>query len=172
LKYTPFYIAQRYLISKKGNQAVSFITGLAVVAMMVAVAAMFVIVSVVSGLVDLNKSMISDLHADLTLSSKNGKIISNIDEVTKIISEEPGVLYFSKIIEEKAYLNYKNKGDVVYLRGVDSMYIHVNPIDKSIYSGKYPSFNYSNEVIMETQLNSKLGILINSSDDFAQIQGL
>jgi len=169
LKHTPFYIAQRYLISKKGNQAVSFITGLAVIAMMVAVAAMFVIVSVVSGLVDLNRSMISDLQADLTMYSKSGKTIKNIDSIIKIISEESEIIYYSKIIEEKVYINYKNKGDVVYLRGVDSMYIHVNPINKSIYSGKYPSFNYSNEIVMETQLNSKLGILINSNNDFAQI---
>jgi len=137
--------------------------------MMVAVTAMFVIVSVLSGLVDLNRNMISDVHADLTLYSKNGKNIENIDNVIKTISEEPEILYFSKTIEEKAYINYKDKGDVVYLRGVDSMYVHVNPIDKNIYSGKYPSFNYSNEVIMESQLNIKLGILINSRNDFAQI---
>jgi hypothetical protein len=43
---TAFYIARRYLIAKKGSQAVSFITGLAAFAMMVAVAAMFIIISV------------------------------------------------------------------------------------------------------------------------------
>jgi len=169
LKYTSFYIAQRYLISKKGNQAVSFITGLAVIAMTVAVASMFVIVSVVSGLVDLNRSAISDLQADLTIYSKNGKTIKNIDNVIKKLSEESEISYFSKVVEEKAYISHKNKEDVVYLRGVDSMYIFVNPINENIYSGKYLSFNYSNEIIMETQLNSKLGVLINSNDDFAQI---
>ena len=51
---TAFYIARRYLIAKKGSQAVSFITGLAAFAMMVAVAAMFIIISVFSGLEDLN----------------------------------------------------------------------------------------------------------------------
>ncbi|MDE5447496.1 ABC transporter permease, partial [Elizabethkingia meningoseptica] len=61
MKSTPFYIAQRYLISKKGSQAVSFITSLAAFAMMVAVAAMFIIVSVFSGLIELNKKMISDI---------------------------------------------------------------------------------------------------------------
>jgi len=40
---TPFYIAFRYIVSKKGSQAVSFITGLAATAMTIAVMAMFIV---------------------------------------------------------------------------------------------------------------------------------
>jgi lipoprotein-releasing system permease protein len=46
-------------LAKKGSTAVTFITWLAVGAMTVAVAAMFVIISVFSGLEDLNKDLIS-----------------------------------------------------------------------------------------------------------------
>jgi lipoprotein-releasing system permease protein len=169
LKSTPFYIAQRYLISKKGSQAVSFITSLSAFAMMVAVAAMFIIVSVFSGLIELNKKMISDIHADLTLSPEKGKVIPNIAKVTGILSKEQEIAHFSKVIEEKAYINYKGNGEIVYLRGVDSAYTKVNPIDSTVFYGKYPSFKYSNEVIMETQLNNRLEIPVASEDDYAQI---
>lgn len=169
MKSTPFYIAQRYLISKKGSQAVSFITSLAAFAMMVAVAAMFIIVSVFSGLIELNKKMISDIHADLTLSPQSGKVIQDIRKVTKILSEESEIADFSKVIEEKAYINYKGNGEIVYLRGVDSAYTKVNPIDKNILLGAYPSFKYSNEVIMEAQLDNRLEIPVNSEEDYAQI---
>jgi lipoprotein-releasing system permease protein len=81
LKNIAFYIASRYLLSKKGSTAVTFITWLAVGAMTVAVTAMFVIISVFSGLEDLNKDLISNLHADLTLKSSTGKTIKNIDKV-------------------------------------------------------------------------------------------
>lgn len=169
MKSTPFYIAQRYLISKKGSQAVSFITSLSAFAMMVAVAAMFIIVSVFSGLIELNKKMISDIHADLTLSPEKGKVIPNIAKVTGILSKEQEIAHFSKVIEEKAYINYKGNGEIVYLRGVDSAYTKVNPIDSTVFYGKYPSFKYSNEVIMETQLNNRLEIPVASEDDYAQI---
>jgi lipoprotein-releasing system permease protein len=99
---TSFYIARRYLIAKKGSQAVSFITGLAAFAMMVAVAAMFIIISVFSGLEDLNKEFISNLHADLTLSSVKGKSIPNLNKVIRILKNEKEISHFSKIIEEKA----------------------------------------------------------------------
>ena len=155
---TAFYIARRYLIAKKGSQAVSFITGLAAFAMMVAVAAMFIIISVFSGLEDLNKDFISNLHADLTLKSTQGKVIPNIQKVTSTLKSENEISHFSKMIEEKVYIDYKNTGEIAYIRGVDSAYVKVNPIDKNIFYGSYPSFKFMNEVIMEAQLNNRLAI--------------
>ena len=155
---TAFYIARRYLIAKKGSQAVSFITGLAAFAMMVAVAAMFIIISVFSGLEDLNKDFISNLHADLTLKSTQGKVIPNIQKVTSTLKSENEISHFSKLIEEKVYIDYKNTGEIAYIRGVDSAYVKVNPIDKNIFYGSYPSFKFMNEVIMEAQLNNRLAI--------------
>ncbi len=169
MKSTPFYIASRYLIAKKGSQAVSFITGLAALAMMVAVACMFIIISVFSGLEDLNREMISDLHADLTIKSAKGKVIADIEKKTALLKQEMEVLYFSKVIEEKVYLNYDNVGEIAYLRGVDSLYTQVNPINKNILYGTYPSFSYKNEVIMEAQLNNRLAIPVGVDVDFATL---
>lgn len=166
---TPFYIARRYLIAKKGSQAVSFITGLAAFAMMIAVAAMFIIISVFSGLEDLNKDFISDLHADLTLSSIKGKSIPQLDKTLNILKNEKEISHFSKIIEEKVYIDYKNVGEIAYLRGVDSAYTEVNPIDKNIYYGNYPSFKYLNEVVMEGQLNIRLSLPVASEKGIATL---
>jgi len=167
LANTSFYIAQRYLISKKGNTAVTFITWLAAFAMMAAVASMFIIISVFAGLEDLNKDMISNLHADLTLTSTKGKSIKDLHKVETTLKKNPSVVHFSKIIEEKAYVTYKNVGEIAYLRGVDSAYSYVNPIQKKIYFGKYPSFTYSNEVILEHGLANRLSIPVDVENDYA-----
>lgn len=166
---TAYHIAKRYLMAKKGSQAVSFITGLAAFAMMVAVAAMFIIISVFSGLEDLNKDFISDLHADLTLSSAQGKRINNMERILKVLKDEKEILHFSKIIEEKVYLDYHNVGEIAYLRGVDSAYTLVNPIHKSILYGSYPSFRFTNEVMMEAQLNNRLSIPVGNETDVATL---
>ena len=166
---TPFYIARRYLIAKKGSQAVSFITGLAAFAMMVAVAAMFIIISVFSGLEDLNKDFISNLHADLTLKSDQGKLIPQLDKTLRVLKSEKEISHFSKIIEEKVYINYNNVGEIAYLRGVDSAYVKVNPINKNIIYGSYPSFKYTNEVVMEAQLNNRLAIPVANETDVATL---
>ena len=164
-----FYIASRYLISKKGSTAVTFITWLAAFAMVAAVAAMFIIVSVFSGLEELNKDMIANLHADLTIKSRTGKVLPNINTIQNSLKKNSEIAYFSKLIEEKVYLSYKNNGEIAYLRGVDSAYTNVNPINENIYYGKYPDFKYSNEVIMENSLDNRLSLPVNSSQDFATI---
>lgn len=168
-KNTALYIAKRYLLAKKGSTAVTFITWLAAIAMMVAVAAMFIIISVFSGLEDLNKELISNLHADLTVKSKSGKVLPNLKQLEKSLKSETEIANYSKVIEEKIYLDYSGKGDIAFLRGVDSAYVFVNPIDKNIFYGTYPSFKFSNEVLMENGLNNRLSLPVGSGTDFATV---
>ncbi len=137
--------------------------------MTVAVAAMFVIISVFSGLEVFNQNLISNLHADLTVKSTSGKTIKDFQKIKAILKKTPEIQDFSRVIEEKVYLNYNGKGDIAYLRGVDSAYTKVNPIDKTIFYGKYPSFEYSNEVIMENSLDIRLSIPVDTIQDFATV---
>ena len=169
MKNTAFYIATRYLLAKKGSTAVTFITWLAALAMMVAVTAMFIIISVFSGLEDLNQDLIANLHADLTLESNRGKTLPDIDKATKILNSTAEIAHFSKVIEEKVYINFRDNGDIANLRGVDSAYIFVNPVHKNIFYGKYPSFKYSNEVLIENKLDNRLAIPVGESSTFAEL---
>lgn len=147
----------------------TFITWLSAGAMMVAVTAMFVIISVFSGLETLNKDLISNLHADLTLKSASGKTVKDLDKVIGILTNNKAISNFSRVIEEKVYVNYKGKGDIAYIRGVDSAYIKVNPINEDVFYGTYPSFKYSNEVLMETNLHNRLSIPIDSTSNYATV---
>jgi lipoprotein-releasing system permease protein len=169
LKNIAFYIASRYILSKKGSTAVTFITWLAVGAMTVAVTAMFVIISVFSGLEDLNKDLISNLHADLTIKSSSGKTLKDFNKIEAVLKSNKEISHFSRVIEEKVYINYNGKGDIAYLRGVDSAYTKVNPIDKDVFYGIYPGFKYSNEVLMENSLDNRLAVPVASSSDYATI---
>lgn len=162
MKNIAFYIASRYLLSKKGSTAVTFITWLAVGAMSVAVAAMFVIISVFSGLEGFNKDLISNLHADLTIKSTSGKTLKNLEKIENTLKRNSKISNFSRVIEEKSYVNFNGKGDIAYIRGVDKAYTQVNPIDKSIFYGKYPSFEYTNEVLMENSLQNRLSIPVDT----------
>ncbi|WP_312900736.1 ABC transporter permease [Chryseobacterium taichungense] len=169
MKNIAFYIASRYLLAKKGSTAVTFITWLAVGAMTVAVTAMFVIISVFSGLEDLNKELISNLHADFTIKSSSGKTLKDFDKINSILKNNKEISNFSRLIEEKVYISYNGKGDIAYLRGVDSAYTKVNPVDKDIFYGSYPGFKYSNEVLMENSLDNRLSIPVSSDSGYATI---
>lgn len=165
----PFYIAKRYLISQKGSTAVTFITWLAAFAMMTAVACMFIIISVFSGLEDLNRDMIANLHADLTVRAKSGKSLPDIRKVESALKNTADIESFSKVIEEKVLCSYGDVSEIAYLRAVDSSYTQINPISKDVFFGSYPSYNFSNEAIMENTLNNRLKIPVGGADDFAML---
>ncbi len=169
MRNTAFYIATRYLLAKKGSTAVTFITWLAALAMMVAVTAMFIIISVFSGLEDLNRDLIANLHADLTLKSTQGKTLPAIDKAENTLKSETEIAHFSKVIEEKVYINFRENGDIANLRGVDSAYIFVNPINRNVFYGAYPSFKYANEVLVENKLDNRLGIPVGDGSDLAEL---
>lgn len=137
--------------------------------MLVAVAAMFIIISVFSALEDLNQDLIANLHADITVKSKTGKILPDIDKASKIIGENKEIAFYSKVIEEKAYITFRENGDIANLRGVDSAYIFVNPIHQNILYGVYPSYKFSNEVLMENKLNNRLAIPVGEGEEYATI---
>ena len=63
-----------------------------------------------SGLEDLNKDFISNLHADLTLKSTQGKVIPNIQKVTSTLKSEKRNQSFSKMIEEKSLHRLQKHG--------------------------------------------------------------
>lgn len=162
--HNSLYIAVRYLFSKKGSTAVTFITWLSALAMMTAVATMFIIISVFSGLEDLSREMISNLHSDLTLSTKSGKTLKDINYIEQILQKTDNVQHYSKVIEEKVLLSYGNNSEIAYLRAVDSAYTKINPIDKDIFFGNYPSFNFTNEVILEYTMDNRLKIPIGGDE--------
>lgn len=137
--------------------------------MMAAVASMFIIISVFSGLEELNKDLISNLHADLTISPAKSKSLADVKKIKQVLSKTPQIAHYSKTIEEKVYLSYGKVGEIAYLRGVDSAYTKVNPIDKTIFFGSYPSFDYSDEVILENQLDDRLAIPVGNGYDAATI---
>lgn len=137
--------------------------------MSVAVTAMFVIISVFSGLEDFNADLVKDLHADITVKSTAGKTIKNPSEILKVLKQNKEISQFSRVIEEKIYINFNGKGDIAYLRGVDSVYAQVNPIHKSIVYGTYPDFKFKDEVLIENSLDLRLSIPVNSEKDMATL---
>lgn len=131
--------------------------------MTVAVASMLVIVSVFSGLEELNNEMIKDLHADLTIKSNAGKTLPQIHKLEENLSKNKSIKAFSKVIEEKVFVEYDGTGDIARLRGVDEKYTAVNPIDNGVVIGDYPSFQYENEAVMDFLLSKRLSIPVGTS---------
>jgi lipoprotein-releasing system permease protein len=99
--------------------------------------ALFVVLSVFSGLKVFSLSFTNDIDPDLKISSTLGKsfLISpnQEDQIKKI----DGLAYYSKIIEERVLFTFDGKQEVTYLKGVDANFSKVNAIEKKLFNGQW-----------------------------------
>ena len=72
----PFYIARRYLFSKKSTNAINIISGISVLGVAVATMALVVTLSVFNGFSDLVASFFTDFDPQLKIVPVEGKTAS------------------------------------------------------------------------------------------------
>jgi lipoprotein-releasing system permease protein len=133
----PLYIAKRYIFSTSKNNAINIINRIASMGIIVGAMALFVVLSVFSGLKVFSLSFSNEIDPDLKVSSTLGKsfYISPLQE--KQIQNIDGVASYSKIIEERVLFTFNGKQDVTYLKGVDANFNKVNDIKKKLFNGEW-----------------------------------
>ena len=133
----PLYIAKRYLKSASKNNAINIINGIASLGIIVSVMALFVVLSVFSGLVDFSLSFSNTVDPDLKATATLGKSFSVSAEQLEKIKETEGVAAFSKVIEERVLFVFNGKEQVTYLKGVDNSYSDISTIKKNLFNGQW-----------------------------------
>jgi len=118
----PFYIAKRYLFSKSSNNAINFITIIAAIGVIIGSASLFIVLSGFAGLKDFSLQFTSFIDPDLKAIPTQGKSFTLSEDVINKINDIEGIASYSKIIEERAILNFKDKQLIVTLKGVDENY--------------------------------------------------
>ncbi|WP_264519871.1 ABC transporter permease [Flavobacterium sp. N1994] len=153
----PLYIAKRYLFSKSKNNAINIITGIASVGIIVGAMALFVVLSVFSGLRDFSLSFSNDFDPDLKINPVSGKTFFISPNQEKEIKNTVGIASYSKVVEERALFFFKGKELVTYLKGVDSNFTKTNVVVKNIYNGQWLKPN-SYQVVVGYGIADKLSM--------------
>ena len=160
MRNIPFYIAKRYIFSSTNTNAVNIITTIAVAAIMVATAALFVILSVFSGLEQMNLKFYSNVNPEIKISPAKGKTLPNIQTLEQKVKENKNVANYAKIIEEKIYIDYNGKQDIAYLKAVDQNFTSVTRLDTVVYGGEYLNFEYNDNFIVSNGIAERLQLYI------------
>lgn len=136
---TAFYIARRYLISKKSVNVINIISGVSVAGVTVGTFALVVILSVFNGLDFSIKSLFSTFDPDIKVTSTvKGKPFELNSLNIEAIRQVPGISTVTPIIEEDAFLMYGNQQYFATLKGVPINYNEVSRLDtSSITSGRF-----------------------------------
>ena len=143
----PLYIASRYFFTRSKQSVINIINYIALSVVLIATAALLIVLSAFTGLKDFGLSFSNVFDPDFRIEAIQGKVFE-IDSVTLAsVKELDGILAVSGVIEDKVFLNYRDKNHVVYLKGVDSTYQKVIECNRFLSSGAWFSKELDEVVI-------------------------
>lgn len=153
----PLYIAKRYLFTKSSNNAINIITLIAALGVIVGTFALFIVLSVFSGLKEFSLDFIRVSDPDLKISIEKGKTFLFTDSISSILQDEK-IAHYSKVVEERAFFNYRDKSHIASIKGVDANYLLVNNIDTAIYIGEWLDKEAMQTVVIGNGVSSTLSL--------------
>ncbi len=141
----PFFIARRYLISKKTHNAINLVSLVSVFGVMVAVAALVVTLSVYNGFQDLLKTLYGDFDPQIKIKAAEGKTFIPDAVAFRSIKADKDVAVYCETLEENALLIYKDAQTSAVVKGVDESFNQLTRIDSLMYAGTFKLKEYDFE---------------------------
>ena len=132
----PFYIAARYLFSKKSSNAINFITGISVIGVAVGTFALIVVLSAFNGLENLVVSLFNSFDPDLKISIAEGKTFEENAIPKEAIKQIEGVAYYTEVLEENALLEHQKQQYIAKIKGVSNDFVAMSGLDSMISEGE------------------------------------
>lgn len=157
-----FFIAKRYLISKKSNNAINVISWISIVAIALTTAALIIVLSAMNGMTTIVADLYHAMEPDLKITAVNSKYMSNKDELTQKIKSISGINGISYSIEENALMKLDERQAIITVKGVDAEFKNLTHFDTVVTEGSY-RFKYNNQFygVFGRGIAGRLGINVN-----------
>jgi len=127
----PFFVARRYLFSKKSTHAINIISGISVIGVAIATMALVVTLSVFNGFHDLVATFFTSFDPQLKIQPAEGKTVVADDPILTQIRQLPQIEVATECVEDQALAIYHGRQAMVVIKGVDdnfSQLTHINEI--------------------------------------------
>lgn len=155
-----YFIAKRYLRSKSSNNAINFITYIAIAGIILGAGSLFIVLSGFAGLRDFTLEFTTIIDPDLKAGATVGKSFILTPNVEEKLNAIEGIASYSKIIEERAIASFDGNKQACFIKGVDENYVKVNKVDSIIELGSWLTKNTTQVVVGWGVSNSlNIGVL-------------
>lgn len=129
----PFFIARRYLFSKKSTHVINIISGISVIGVAVATMALVIVLSVFNGFHDLVASFLTNFDPQLKIIPVEGKTAPADDPVLTKIRQLSEIDVATDCVEDQALAVYHDKQAMVKIKGVDDNFSELTHINDILY---------------------------------------
>ena len=128
-----FYIAKRYLFSKKSHNAINVISGVSVCGVALATLALVCTLSVFNGFQDLVATFFTAFDPELKITAASGKVFDSQDVRIQKLRDFSEIEVFSESLEDNAMVQYNGKQAMVVIKGVEDNFSQLTAIDSILY---------------------------------------
>ena len=125
------------MFSKSSKNAINIIARIAISAVVVGSLALFIVLSGFSGLRDFSLQFTNVFDSDLKIYPVQGKTISFSKSSENQLQNIEGIEAYSKIVEERVFLQYRGKNHIAYIKGVDENFKNIIPVDSILFLNKW-----------------------------------
>ena len=129
----PFFIARRYVFSKKSTNAINVISAISVVGVAVGTMALVIVLSVFNGFHDLVASFFTNFDPQIELVPTQGKTAPADDPVLDQIRKMPEVSVHTDVLEDQGLAVYGDRQQMVTVMGVDDNFTQLTNIGDILY---------------------------------------
>lgn len=129
----PFFIARRYLFSKKSTNAINIISAISMVGVAVATMALVIVLSVFNGFHDLVASFFTNFDPQIEVVPTRGKSAPADAPALTTIKAMPEVLVATECVTDQALAYYNGRQAMVNVMGVDDNFAQLTHINSILY---------------------------------------
>ncbi|WP_308756176.1 FtsX-like permease family protein [uncultured Bacteroides sp.] len=155
----PFFIARRYLFSKKKHNAINIISGISVCGVALATLALVCTLSVFNGFQDMVAGFFTAFDPELKITVREGKVFDPLDPRIQQVRSLPEIDVWTETLEENAMVQYKDRQAMAVIKGVEDNFGQLTSIDSLLYGAG--EFVLNDSVVdygfMGVELVSELG---------------
>ena len=134
----PFYIAKRYLFSKKSHNAINVISAISVCGVALATMALVCTLSVFNGFQDLVATFFTAFDPQLKITAVSGKVFDGEDARVLKLAEMPEIELITRTLEDNAMVKYQDRQAMVVVKGVEDNFEQQSAIDSILYGRGNP----------------------------------
>ncbi len=173
VRWLPYFIAGRYLRSRKSHSVINIISGVSVAAMATPVAAMVILLSVFNGLEGMVRTLYRAVDADIAIRAAEGTVFDAAAVDTAAIRAAEGVETLSLVLEQGAMAEVGDRRTIVRLRGVERTYEDVVPVAQTIYGGTFAvGVDDSRSVVLGHRTAQELGMSRQAAGDMVTLYAI
>lgn len=134
---TPYFIAKRYLFSKKSVNAINFISGISMLGVFVGSAALVIILSVFNGFENVVLSMYNTFTPEIIIEPSKGKSFDPNTQAFLELKRDQRINNYTEVLQEKALLRYGERQHIAQIKGVSEDFLKRKQLDSTLLEGSF-----------------------------------